>query len=182
MDHLLGQSGFPPQNFGSLFIVLRTDTRWAARGHLGCTCRGEWAAGSSRGGSAQPLARLTAGHSLLAKGLLPGGVAPGSRDRWISSLDSWEKRPESPVSWLPSLLAECSVSKGPGKLGWGLGEPSWPSSTGGPGWYRHTARARRRCACNTHTAPQKAETPPALLLHLLSPVPPECFSQGFPTV
>lgn len=48
------------------------------------------------------------------------GVVLITEDRCISSLDSWENLPESPVSWLPSLLAECSVSaattKGLGKL------------------------------------------------------------------
>lgn len=48
------------------------------------------------------------------------GVVLITEDRCISSLDSWENLPESPVSWLPSLFAECSVSaatpKGLGKL------------------------------------------------------------------
>lgn len=84
--------------------------------------------------------------SLLAKGLIVGGVALVTEERCISSLDSWENLPESPVSWLPSLLAECSVSatilNGIWKLGcWPgeLGESSSLISTVVPGWYRHTA-------------------------------------------
>lgn len=59
--------------------------------------------------------------SLPVKELEVRGVVLITEDRWISSLDSWENLPESPVSWLPSLFAECSVSaatppKGLGKL------------------------------------------------------------------
>lgn len=84
--------------------------------------------------------------SLLTKGLVVRGVALVIEEMCISSLDSWENLPESPVSWLPSLLAECSVSatilNGTWKLDcWPgeLGESSSLISTVVPGWYRHTA-------------------------------------------
>lgn len=91
--------------------------------------------GSSPGGSAG----LGAGPPGPGSPLPKGDTPASGQDRSISSLDSWENLPESPVSWLPSLLAECSVSpKGAGNGEGGPGEPAR---------YRHTARGNRRAAC-----------------------------------
>lgn len=128
--------------------------------------------------------------SLLTKWLVAGGVALATEERCISSLDSWENLPESPVSWLPSLLAECSVSaailNGTWKLDcWPgeLGESSSLISTVVLGWYRHTAWTNLLWGY-IKSREEKVVQPLKswaivwfFLLHFQSSIPPECLQQ-----
>lgn len=108
----------------------------------GCGVKEEvCSAGKGSAGSPRFFTAPSPLESPLAREFEVGGVALMTEDRWISSLDSWENLPESPVSWLPSLFAECSASraapKGLGKLAvWPgeLGESSSLISTVVPGW------------------------------------------------
>lgn len=108
----------------------------------GCRTEEEvcWASGGMAG-SSHFLTEGSPPESLPVKELEVRGVVLMTEDRCISSLDSWENLPESPVSWLPSLFAECSASaatpKGLGKLAvcpGELGESSSLINTVVPGW------------------------------------------------
>lgn len=80
---------------------------------------------------------------------LPGkeSAAPKPGGGCSSSLDSRENLPESPVSWLPWLLAECSVSVPRLQITRALGCCSSPMSMAAPDWYRKAAEASCLGAC-----------------------------------
>lgn len=74
--------------------------------------RGEEACSAAGGTAAAPHSPVGGSPPgpLPVKQLEGRGVVLRTEGRCSSSVDSWENLPESPVSWLPSLFAECSVS------------------------------------------------------------------------